>query len=228
MTKFSTLARGVVAGALCMFAWGGSAHAVLLSDIYTAQMSGGTIAAPTITVGDILFTLQACGGNVCKNSPLNQGYEVVGVPADANTGAGGGIRLQSVAGAPLLDPANIPANSNDVSLTWSATSLLAMIGGQGSSVGSGLFFTPTTNISDSAHNLLATVNMNPGPALPDVKTFAGQTTVTGFTDLSVPSGTLYSGTVFLSQVPEPISMSLLLTGLVGLACARRSRRQTCG
>ncbi len=229
MMAFGTLARSVAAGAFCLVAWVGAAHAVLLSDIYDYQ-THVTSVAPTLTVGDILFTFTSCGGTDCTNlsvvspfsTPFNQNFEVVGVLPSPSTGPGGGIVVQSIGTAPLLAIGS--TQGNDVSLHWSATSANPIVGAQGSAVGSGVNAGGggSTTLGGLGGSL-GSVNMNPNLSSPNIIAFAAQPLVLGATDYNITSGSLTSSTVFLSQVPEPISVSLLLSGLVGLGCARRRR-----
>src|SRR6185312_14546620 len=73
---------------------------LLLSSISTAHPQ-------TLVVGNLSFEFDTCSGYCSSN------IQIIGVPASAATGPGGGIELVPVTGTSIVDPTNY-----DISLGW--------------------------------------------------------------------------------------------------------------
>lgn len=175
-----------------------------------------------MTVGNLLFTFGECTSGISCSSDI----AIVGVPASASTGPGGGIKLVSIAGVPLVDGTN--PNKKEISFNWmvSVISGAPIDGITGAVTGStGASGTASVGVTD-----LIGPNFNTGgPGFTTAVNGSGaavtlalaQSYVISADITASGSGTVTGTTIFVSQVPEPASASLLLLGLLGLAAYRQ-------
>lgn len=224
---FPSLARGAAFGLLLgLIGLSGAARA----DIIGSPIALNTVnnLTPTMTIGDLLFTFAGCSGTECGRSDI----QIVGVPASASTGPGGGIQLVSISSTPLL------GTGGDIGLEWYVDTLPLATGGSNitgvSGSETGTANGGTASGGTSVHNALnrdrtsytstslGTVSTNIDGSNSAV-TLALTSYGLGFNSDWTASGgaTVNTITQFVSEVPEPASITLMLAGAVMLAGVRR-------
>jgi hypothetical protein len=188
-----------------------------LADIYN------NTGVKTITVGNLLFTFGSCTSGTSCSSDI----AIVGVPASAATGPGGGIQLVPInQTSSLVDGAN--PNKSEISFDWMVSVVTgAPIDGvsgiaAGSTGGSGTAsvgvtdLLPPNYVTGGVGFTTAVNGSSAGVTLALAQSYVLSADIT-----ASGSGKVTGTTIFVSQVPEPASASLLLLGLLGMAAYRR-------
>ena len=219
--SFRSLGFAILAASFATLVGVAPARAVPVSPPATVLLSNVNSGGQSFTVGGLLFSFSACTG-YCSSD-----VEILGVPASPSTGAGGGIILQSVDSAPIVSG---PAAQHDTTLYWTVSVISggsingvsgSAVGTQGTGTGSigtqiyngpGYTVSPgtlTTPINVSTQALTLTLLQSSLGMVSDINVTSGGTT------------SITTGTILISQVPEPASVAMLLAGVVGLAASRR-------
>lgn len=190
---------------------------IIGSPILLSSIAGGP---QVMTVGGLQFTFAVCTGSLCSSSNV----EIVGVPASASTGPGGGIVIQYADGTSPF----ISAAASDFSLQWlvsvvSGTNITGVTSSGTGNAGTGTAsFGTTVALPPNYTSGPATITV-PVNASPEAVTLAFmQPSLAVTNDFNVTgNGDITHANIFVSQVPEPATVALLLSGIVALGVRRR-------